>query len=262
MTGSVRFDRAAEFYDTSRAMSTDAMASTVDLLERELGGRRRVLEVGVGTGLLALPLHGRGVELVGLDLSPPMLGRLVEKAGGRPPFPLVVADATRMPFPDEVFGAAYLRWVLHLIPDWRAALAEVARVVAPGGVFVANMDSFAGERGEIHHRFGEIVGTPLEPVGLAWEAFDELDEAMASSSATARALPTIRGAGTENLGGFVDAIEEGRWSWTWPVPEATRVRAARELRAWAEERFGPLDRPRRYEREMVWRAYDLPGRRG
>src|SRR5262245_32754657 len=120
MSESVRFDRAAEFYDTTRAISDEAMALTIELLASELEGRGRALEVGVGTGLLALPLHAAGVPLAGLDLTPAMMARLVEKAGGASPFPLIQADATRMPFADGTFAGAYLRWVLHLIPRDRA----------------------------------------------------------------------------------------------------------------------------------------------
>ena len=57
MTESSRFDRAAAHYDTTRAISDEAMARTIELLASELLGRGRALEVGVGTGLLALPLH-------------------------------------------------------------------------------------------------------------------------------------------------------------------------------------------------------------
>jgi len=60
--------------------------------------------------------------------------------------------------------------------------------------------------------------------------------------------------------GLLDEVEEGRWSWTWHVPEDVRRDAVREIRPWAEERFGPLDRIERYEVETVWRAYDLPAR--
>ena len=138
VSGSVRFDRAAEFYDASRAIAPEAMERTIELLAGELRGRGRVLEVGIGTGLLALPLREAGLELAGLDLSGPMLAKVVEKAGGHAPFPLALADATRMPYEDGAFGGAYLRWVLHLIPHWRALVAEVVRTVRPGGVFVAN----------------------------------------------------------------------------------------------------------------------------
>ena len=62
MTESVRFDRAAAHYDTTRAISDEGMARTIELLASELLGRGRALEVGVGTGLLALPMHEAGVN--------------------------------------------------------------------------------------------------------------------------------------------------------------------------------------------------------
>jgi SAM-dependent methyltransferase len=254
---SVRFDRAAEFYDQTRAISDDAMARTIDLLAGELGGRGRALEVGVGTGLLALPLHERGVEVGGLDISAPMLGKLVAKAGGSPPFPLVVGDATRLPFADGVFGAAYLRWVLHLIADWRAVLADVVRVVRPSGAFLVNLGAYGGERDEIKERFGELVGVSLDPIGLRWDDFDALDEAMASLGARPRELPPVHEGGDEPLGEFVDGIRDNLYSWTWNVPDDLRLRAHAELRRWAADRFGDLGERRPFEHATRWRAYDL-----
>src|SRR5262249_43136861 len=112
--GSIPFDRAAEVYDETRRLTPEASAATTELLKAELGDRGPSLEIGVGTGLIALPLAAAGVRLVGLDLSGPMLAKLVGKAGGRQAFPVVIGDATRLPFEDAVFGGAYLRHVLHL----------------------------------------------------------------------------------------------------------------------------------------------------
>lgn len=257
MGESVAFDRAAEFYDRTRAVSDESMSQTVELLSSELAGRGRVLEVGVGTGLIALPLHERGIELVGVDVSSPMVAKLAEKAGGHPPFPVVLADATRMPIADGGLGGAYLRWVLHLIPDWPAVLTEIVRVVRPAGVFLANLGSYGGERREIQQRFEQITGVSTEPVGLTWAGFDLLDDEMTRLGARPRRLAPFHDRGEEPLEEFVQGIEENRYSWTWPISEDLRVRSAAELRAWADERFGPLGEPRPWQHETVWRAYDL-----
>ena len=257
MSDSVRFDRAAEIYDQTRAISAEAMAMTTELLASEFDGRGRVLEVGVGTGLLALPLHEAGVPLAGLDLTEAMVRKLVEKSGGEPPFPLVLGDATRMPLADAAFGGAYLRWVLHLIPDWRRVLAEIVRVVRPGGVFLVELGAYDEERFAIQQRFGEIVGVSLDPVGLSWAEYGPLDAEMAARGATLRILPEVEEMWEGGLGEFLDGVEQGRYSWTWKVPDDVRRRVTAELRPWAAERFGPLDEPHRSALPQVWRAYDL-----
>ncbi len=256
--GSISFDRAADHYDRTRAISEDTMGRTIALLASELVDRGEVLEVGVGTGLLALRLHEAGVRVTGLDLSEPMLARLIEKAGGEPPFPLVLGDATRMPFGDGVFDGVYLRWVLHLISDWTVAVAEMARVVRPGGVLLVCLGVFDEATAAIRARFTEITGISTDPVGLMWGEHEVLDAELERLGATVRFLPGIREEQQETVAEFLDDVQEGRWSWTWHVPDDVRLRAVTELRPWAERRFGPLDRFQRYEVETVWRAYDLP----
>lgn len=258
MSGSIRFDSAADHYDRTRAISEEAMGRTISMLSAELEGRGRALEVGIGTGLLALPLHATGIPLVGLDLSAPMLGRLVEKADGRSPFPLVLGDATTMPFGDDHFGGAYLRWVLHLIPGWRDALGEMVRVVRPGGVVLVSLGQYDEVRSRVQRRFSEITGIATDPVGLMWGDHDSLDLEMARHGATLRVLESVDAEWENTLGGFLDEVEEGRFSWTWSADEEVRRDAVREIRPWAEEWFGSLHRVERYELTSVWRAYDLP----
>src|SRR5262245_20433845 len=81
-SGRVSFDRAAEFYDQTRALPAAALDGVVDLLGAELEGRGRCLEIGVGTGRIALPLSGAGVPMAGVDVSAQMVARLLEKSGG------------------------------------------------------------------------------------------------------------------------------------------------------------------------------------
>jgi SAM-dependent methyltransferase len=257
VTASVPFDRAADFYDRTRAIDDAANVRTVEVLGAELRERGRVLEVGAGTGLLALPLRRSGVHVHALDLSAPMLAKLLEKADGDAP-PVAIGDATRMPFGDRTFGAAYLRWVLHLIEDWRTVLAEVVRVVARRGVFLANLGAYGGPRRDIQQRFAEITGISIEPIGLGWGEVDPLDAEMASHGATVRLLEPVGEGGEETMRSFLDEIRDNLFSWTWRVPDDVRLRAVDELEPWAVERFGALDEVRRWEHATVWRAYDLP----
>jgi ubiquinone/menaquinone biosynthesis C-methylase UbiE len=92
-----------------------------------------VLEIGYGSGLNQphLPSTVRGVWAVEPSATALKLSRERQAAS---PVPVVVAgdDAQVLPFPDDRFDAALCTWVLCGIPNPRAALAEVARVLKPG----------------------------------------------------------------------------------------------------------------------------------
>jgi SAM-dependent methyltransferase len=257
VSDSVRFDRAVEYYDRTRAMSDEATRRQTALLVDELRGRGRCLEIGVGTGIVALPLAGAGVPIVGLDLSRPMLTRIVEKAGGRRPFPLVVGDATALPFVDGGFGAALVRHVLHLIPAWERAVEELVRVVGRGGtVLVATGDIPLAWR-EVTARFVSSVGRESFARGLDLREVGRLDEALAARGAAPRALPAIPERMGTSLETFLEQMGEGLHSWTWDVPDDERRASAEETRRWALERFGTLDPPGSRDVAIEWRAYDL-----
>jgi SAM-dependent methyltransferase len=256
VNGSLAFDRAAEYYDRTRRISDEASRAQTELLSAELAGRGRCLEVGIGTGLIALPLAAAGVPLVGLDLSTPMLAKLVEKAGRRP-FPLVVGDATMLPFADGSVGASIVRHVLHLIPGWRVAVAELARVVHPGGTVLVSTGDIPSAWREVTARFVAAVGRPFTR-GLDVRELGVLDAAFAEHGAVPRTLPTIPERVDTSLGTFLEQMGDGLHSWTWDVPEDRRREVAGEVRRWAEERFGTLDPPEARRVAIEWRAYDLP----
>jgi ubiquinone/menaquinone biosynthesis C-methylase UbiE len=254
---SIGFDRAADYYDRTRGFSPGAFDVLMDVLVRELEGRGRCLEIGVGTGLLALPLANRGIPMMGADLARPMLDKLVEKAGGTPPFPLVQADATRLPFGGGALGCGVFRHVLHLIPDWRKAVDELVRVLAPGGPIVAVEGTLRETWWEIVDRFlAEAGGLPLS-VGLHPRDQDALDDVFAERGARPRIAATIPDHTTETVGTFLDQIADGMHSWTWGVDEQLRRRSVRQVRAWAAERFGSLEVPLAPEYDLVVRVYDL-----
>ena len=99
---------------------------------------RRILEVGVGTGL-SLGYYASGSEVHGVDLSEDMLrraGTKVRRRGLRQVKSLAVMDACRLGFPDGAFDGVTAQFLITLVPDPEGALSEMARVVRPGGEIV------------------------------------------------------------------------------------------------------------------------------
>jgi SAM-dependent methyltransferase len=140
VTGDGYFDeRVAARYDesSSEVFAREAVEPAVDFLAA-LAGDGRALELGIGTGRIALPLAGRGVEVHGIDLSQAMVARLREKLGGEA-IPVAIGDfaTTRV---DGAFSLAYL--VFNTINNLTtqaeqvACFRNVAAHLEPGGRFV------------------------------------------------------------------------------------------------------------------------------
>jgi SAM-dependent methyltransferase len=109
------------------------------LLRRQLATPRLILDVGCGTGLM-LELLGRQHRVVGTDLRGEGLRELAERD---PTAWLVRADATMLPFRDEVFDLVLLLDVLEHLPDG-VVLAEVRRVLRPGGLLAVTVPALPG----------------------------------------------------------------------------------------------------------------------
>jgi SAM-dependent methyltransferase len=104
-----------------------------------LAAGRRVLELGVGTGRLALALQSRGVAPVGLDASPAMLERLRDKPAGQQ-IMSVIADMATPPFAPKSFGVVLVAFnTFFNLPDepsQRRCLANIRRLVEPDGLLL------------------------------------------------------------------------------------------------------------------------------
>jgi demethylmenaquinone methyltransferase / 2-methoxy-6-polyprenyl-1,4-benzoquinol methylase len=102
------------------------------------GPADRVLDVACGTGLVSRALVDRwGCRVVGLDQSAPMLARARAKLAEEPRLAgrisLVEGEAERLPFADREFDHLTFTYLLRYVEDPAATLAELARVVRPGG---------------------------------------------------------------------------------------------------------------------------------
>jgi ubiquinone/menaquinone biosynthesis C-methylase UbiE len=122
--------------------------------EGDLAGRR-VVDVGCGTGRLALALAERGARVWGVDPSDEMLAEARANAGGK--VALKRASAEELPFKDGWFEGAVFRLVIHLV-DRRRALSESARVLTPGGrIVVATFAPESLDRFWVTRVFPEIA---------------------------------------------------------------------------------------------------------
>jgi SAM-dependent methyltransferase len=150
----------AERYDTSSAEMFDpaVVEPTVDFLA-ELAGDGAALELGIGTGRIALPLSQRGVRVHGIDLSEPMVAKLREKPGAEE-IEVTIGDfATARA--DGTFALAYL--VFNTISNLTtqdeqvACFQNVAAHLEPGGCFVIEL---------------EVPGLRTLPPGERFQVFD------------------------------------------------------------------------------------------
>ncbi len=139
MPKSLAFDQAVSFYDKTRSNPDWVMSAIVDSMLRlaQFTLASRVLEIGIGTGRIAVPLAQRGFPVVGVDLSLPMMIELQKKIAEYPARVVMAqADANDLPFADGQFDCVYAVHVYHLVANWRHALHEAQRVVKPSGFFL------------------------------------------------------------------------------------------------------------------------------
>ncbi len=135
----------APVYDYSfGAISGPGRRLAVSMLN---GLQGRVLEIGTGTGL-SLPGYRPGLEVTGIDLSPDMLEKAANRIRrlGLERTALSVMDASNLAFADGTFDAAAAMYVMTVVPDPAAVMAEMRRVLRGGGTAII-VNHFSRERG-------------------------------------------------------------------------------------------------------------------
>lgn len=117
------------FTEASNALLIDSFARLTGL-----GAGARVADLGCGSGLFTDLLRQRGYRAAGIDISPKLL------EVGRQKYPgleLIEGDIEHLPFADGELDGVLLSGVIHHFPDPRRTIAEVQRVLRPGGRFMA-----------------------------------------------------------------------------------------------------------------------------
>ncbi|MFJ9378343.1 class I SAM-dependent methyltransferase [Streptomyces sp. NPDC101455] len=152
------YDKEADAYDATRGGEPRAAAAAEAVLGLVPQDARGLLDVACGTGIVTRRLAAArpGLRVTGLDAAPAMARR----AAARLPGAVLLADSRQLPLPDGVFDAVTTVWLLHLVDgpaDTRAIIAECARVLRPGGVYITTVDKAAA------HDVGSDIDAVLAP---------------------------------------------------------------------------------------------------
>jgi SAM-dependent methyltransferase len=174
-------ESVAARYDESSAdmFEPDVVAPAVDFLAALADGGP-VLELGIGTGRLALPLAARGVPVQGIDLSTAMVERLRAKPGGDA-IPVAIGDFATTTVAAE-FTVAYLVFntIMNLTSQDAqvACFRNVAAHLAPGGAFVVEVG--VPELRKLPPG-QDVVPFQAGPDGWAYDRYDTATQAMSSN---------------------------------------------------------------------------------
>ena len=261
-----RFDsRVSEQYDAMRGHPPEVSTEIGRAIAAQMPERSGVLELGVGTGRIALPVAAAGCEVLGIDRSLNMLSTLANRIDerGSEGIHLARADIRALPFGDASFDGAIAVHVLHLVSEWPDVLAEVARVVRPGGALVLGRDWLDPEtfQGAIRNRFRRTVvevGTEMLPPGAS---------AAAPPSGSAAIVKTLAELGAEPVGegevvaaewrpdltprAVLDGIRSRDDAESWVLPDDILEETMRRLDAFAEREWPDLDAPRPVVRRFL-----------
>lgn len=150
------FDALGGGWDRLRQgfFSQKVREKTLDLTGVEPG--RVAADLGAGTGFVTEALIDRGLTVIAVDQSPPMLEALRRKFPDREAVDLRVGDAEQLPIDDAATDYSFANMFLHHVEDPPLAIREMVRIVRPGGrVVITDLDTHGHEflRSEQHDRW-------------------------------------------------------------------------------------------------------------
>lgn len=261
---SISFDFAADFYDATRGFPPGVGAEIADSLLTKLENRSSILEVGVGTGRILLPLVEQGellpdFSIFGVDISLRMLSRLRSNVHpGMLAPPLVLGDARYLPFVAGQFDAVLMVHVIHLILDWQSALMESRRVLGNHGVLYIGYETSDPDTASARLRKALSQFTleccPENPQ-FGHDILSEKTGWLTNTGATMDRWEAASWTKHVNERDTIRLYENGTYSSTWRLPVEARARVINRLREWAVAEFGTLDAEFEVPRRFIWERY-------
>ncbi|MGQ9692189.1 MAG: class I SAM-dependent methyltransferase [Thermaceae bacterium] len=240
--------RVAYAYDRARAHPPEVSGQVAGAIAQELGAFEDplLLELGVGTGRIALPLIARGYRYLALDNDPAMLEVFRQKVSGvTRKVRILQADARGIPLEDESVEGVIVVHLWHLMEDWPRGLAEALRVLKPGGVLLEGWDEAEPSEDfriqEAWRSFVEAEGIRVKR-GRHQARLREVEEALKRLGLSPKVRVVAKWREERSLRQSLENLEARLYSFTHPVPQEVHQRAMDRLYAWAESEYGDLDR--------------------
>lgn len=261
----VNYDQAVSYYDATRGYRDGVVeryrAALFDYTGADASAR--ILELGIGSGLIARAFYPVARHYVGIDFSLGMMRLIQGKLAGDWMPLLAQADARLLPFCAGCFDIVHAARVFHHLSAWRACIDEARRLLRSGGALV----------------IVEMIpppGAEPPPWGIVQDKWDEILRALGvcDDDGADQGIWLTDEAMRQYIqasGGRVDVVDllryrerpvsprlmverraAGMFSSDWRLPEAIHQKASRALRDWLERECEAPDEM--VEREMLFRA--------
>jgi len=257
VTQRVDFSGNAKVYDRRHGAVLDEEVVRRLAVAGEIQSGTNILDIGAGTGRVAIGLAGLGCKVVALEPAPGMVETLRTKVNVLP-ISLVAGEGARLPFTPGQFDIVVIARLLYLTADWRGVLREAHRVLGAGGRLLHEWGNGQGNEKWVQIRekaralFEEAgVSSPFHP-GARSER--EVDDDLRTLGFVRSAEVPIGPGPVLTLAEFLSRLIDGEFSYIWNVPEAVQRQCLPLLKAWSEQRFD-LGRSISMPRELCWTVY-------
>lgn len=247
------FREIAEKYNRINFIPTEAQKSIGEAVRALIGEKARLLDVGAGAGRISLPIARSGVQTTAFDIEPEMLGELTRQARLlNLDIQTVQGDATQLPFADASFDAVFTSNLLHLVADWKVALAQMKRVLKPNGLLIQGRDwispdsTYAKIRSQLRTIIGELNPNMMPTAAAGGALFQTLAEMGGITEKERIAAEWTETLSPNQLLAKMKAREQNE---TWQLDEELFRESLARLEAWIKTNIQSPEK----EEAIVWR---------
>ena len=242
------YDQIASIYDQTRWMTESIAEEVTDFILAlvEATPTTSFLEPGVGTGLNILPLVRRGYTVTGVDLSQAMLDQLRRKLRELPPnLRLMQADASKLPFPDASFDVVLTVHMIHTVSHWEEFLADIDRVLKPGGFYLNAQWITPPARLEFERQFRAILAkyqeTTVSHQGGPTVGTIEVDDYFCHKGYRSNYVVAKQWRVSNTVEELLGFFKSRAYGFCWQVPDEVFCGAMEAFEVFCHDHYGALE---------------------